>query len=103
MPPTHFLPTDPNSISNSHTTHYTKKVENNPYAQPINSSVIDSAPHRLVARETAASSVILVKNENDLLPLPKSTKVTQTITHSLTHSHLYSHVNLLTQLHSPQS
>ena len=48
-------------------------VADNPYAQPLDPSVIDGAAHREVARDATAASVVLLKNEGALLPLSKST------------------------------
>jgi beta-glucosidase len=50
-------------------------IAGNPYALPVDASVIDGAAHRAVARETTAASVVLLKNEESLLPLAKGMKV----------------------------
>lgn len=50
-------------------------VSNNPYAQPLPASVIDGSAHRKVARDATAASIVLLKNDNSLLPLSKSAKV----------------------------
>ena len=36
---------------------------------------VDKAPHRKLTREMAGESMLLLKNNNDLLPLPKNAKV----------------------------
>ncbi|WAZ24307.1 CIA30 family protein [Streptomyces cinnabarinus] len=46
-----------------------------PYADTGGASEIGSAEHRAVAREAAAKSQVLLKNERNLLPLKKSQKV----------------------------
>ena len=50
-------------------------MSSNPYSAPVNASVIDSAAHWKIAREASAASVILLKNDDDLLPLSTSLKV----------------------------
>lgn len=50
-------------------------VAGNPYAQPVDPSVIDGAAHRKVARDATAASVVLLKNDGDVLPLSKSMQV----------------------------
>ena len=47
----------------------------NPYAQPVSAAVIDGPSHRKVAREATAASVVLLKNEDKVLPLSKTSKV----------------------------
>ena len=42
-----------------------------PYGDPSLSSVVGSAEHRAVAREAASKSLVLLKNENKVLPLAK--------------------------------
>jgi beta-glucosidase len=46
----------------------------NPYSDPSKASVMLSPQHRQVAREVARESIVLLKNEKDLLPLSKSLK-----------------------------
>ncbi|CCK27246.1 glycosyl hydrolase [Streptomyces davaonensis JCM 4913] len=46
-----------------------------PYADTSGAAEIGSAEHRAVAREAAAKSQVLLKNERNLLPLKKSQKV----------------------------
>ena len=46
-----------------------------PYADTTNLAAIGSAQHRAVAREAAAKSQVLLKNEGAVLPLKKSQKV----------------------------
>ncbi len=41
-----------------------------PYADPELASRVGSEPHRALAREAVAKSLVLLKNESDLLPLP---------------------------------
>ncbi len=41
-----------------------------PYADPELASSVGSEPHRALAREAVAKSLVLLKNELDLLPLP---------------------------------
>ncbi len=48
-------------------------LENNPYAQ-ISYHVVDSDKHRELAVEAAQKSFVLLKNENNLLPLGKDKK-----------------------------
>jgi beta-glucosidase len=50
-------------------------VTDNPYARPLPATVIDSAAHRAVARAATAASVVLLQNDNNLLPLAKSVHV----------------------------
>jgi beta-glucosidase len=50
-------------------------VADNPYAHPLPATVIDSAAHRAVARAATAASVVLLQNDNNLLPLAKSVHV----------------------------
>ncbi|AUP80582.1 glycoside hydrolase family 3 C-terminal domain-containing protein [Flavivirga eckloniae] len=45
----------------------------NPYDK-ITAEVIDSEDHRKIAREAAQKSIVLLKNENNLLPLKKDTR-----------------------------
>jgi beta-glucosidase len=44
-----------------------------PYADPALIKHVGSAEHRALAREAAAQSLVLLKNEGNLLPLPKHT------------------------------
>ncbi|MEU4190734.1 glycoside hydrolase family 3 N-terminal domain-containing protein [Kribbella sp. NPDC026611] len=46
-----------------------------PYADTSNSSTIGSAAHRAVGREAAAKSQVLLKNDDNLLPLAPTSKV----------------------------
>jgi hypothetical protein len=41
----------------------------------VDASVIDGPDHQKVARDATAASIVLLKNDNNLLPLSKSTKV----------------------------
>ena len=45
----------------------------NPY-DAIKADVVDSDAHRKIAREAAQKSIVLLKNENNLLPLNKETR-----------------------------
>ena len=45
----------------------------NPYSK-ISKDVVDSKPHKELAHEIALQSIVLLKNENDILPLQKSIK-----------------------------
>ena len=45
----------------------------NPYSK-ISKDVVDSKPHKELAHEIALQSIVLLKNENDVLPLQKSIK-----------------------------
>ena len=45
----------------------------NPYSK-ISKDVVDSKLHRELAHEIALQSIVLLKNENDILPLQKSIK-----------------------------
>ena len=47
----------------------------NPYARPVNESVIDSAAHRKVARDAAAASIVLLENQDGALPLARTDRV----------------------------
>lgn len=46
-----------------------------PYADPGLLSLVSSAEHRALAREAVSRSLVLLKNENDLLPLRKDTSL----------------------------
>lgn len=50
-------------------------VDGNPYAQPIDASVIDGQAHRKVARDATAASIVLLQNKGSVLPLSKTAKV----------------------------
>ena len=43
----------------------------NPYSK-ISKDVVDSKPHKELAHEIALQSIVLLKNENDVLPLQKT-------------------------------
>jgi len=45
----------------------------NPY-DDITAEVIDSKKHRTLAREVAQKSIVLLKNQNNVLPLKKDTR-----------------------------
>eukprot|EP01121_Diplochlamys_sp_Union-15-3_P017374 TRINITY_DN6100_c0_g2_i4.p1 TRINITY_DN6100_c0_g2~~TRINITY_DN6100_c0_g2_i4.p1 ORF type:complete len:441 (+),score=91.35 TRINITY_DN6100_c0_g2_i4:403-1725(+) len=40
-----------------------------PYANPLGSSILDNPTHRALARTVAQESIVLLKNDNDLLPM----------------------------------
>ncbi|HPH96447.1 MAG TPA: glycoside hydrolase family 3 N-terminal domain-containing protein [Anaerolineaceae bacterium] len=46
-----------------------------PYSDPANLSLVGSEAHRALAREAVAKSLVLLKNDNQALPLAKNTPV----------------------------
>lgn len=54
------------------TVKFEKGLFERPYSDRSRLSLVGSPEHRELARECAARSLVLLKNENDLLPLPKN-------------------------------
>ncbi|MCW2120735.1 glycoside hydrolase family 3 C-terminal domain-containing protein [Flavobacterium sp. 7A] len=48
-------------------------IGSNPYDK-IDASIVDSEPHRKLAREAAQKSIVLLKNSNNILPINKKTR-----------------------------